>query len=245
MVTRLQDAKIKVVLDTADAEALLDKLQDRAAEGLTVAKKTPQQEYEDRKRDEEDRRRAQQRAARPDRDANKGDVKSGGPGNTFKFDVMNPLDTLISGIGVAPVVGPSIAAGAKFAIQAAPYGPAVTEFGKNMTDDIFKDAPPVVREFVSYLSRKTDEAINTVSNKLLQLKAVNDAVQPTVQNVAEITKLSVLAGGVPKAGETLDMLSSMFRIQFAQNELRLKLQQQTYKAMGTGLAEFLKQSFHQ
>ena len=244
MVTRLQDAKVKVVLETSDAEAALKKLEDQAAKGLVI-KKPISQQYAERKKEEEERRRQQERAAKPDANPGDGVVRSGGPGNNFRFDVFNPLDTLISGTSAIPVAGPAIAGAAKFAIQAAPFGPAVSEFGKSMTEDIFKDAPPFIRDMIGYLAKKTDEAINVISNKVLELKGINDAVQPTVNQVAEMTKAAVLAGGVPKAGESLDMLSNIFKIQLAQNQLRLKLQQQTYKAMGTGLAEFLKQSFHQ
>lgn len=163
----------------------------------------------------------------------------------FHFDAFNPLDTLISATSITPVIGPAIAGAARTAMQLAPFGPAVAEFGSKMTTDAFKDAPPVIRDAVDFFARKTEEALLTISNKLLELKGVNDAVRPTVMGVAEMTKLQVLAGATPQGGDVFNLLKAMFRIQFAENTVRLKLQQQTFKAMGGGLAEFLKQSYNQ
>lgn len=252
MVTRLQDAKIKVTLDTADAEKKLKELQDKASIGIPE-KPGPAKE-EERKKDEEAQRKAQQGASNPreSRSQVRQPVGGGGGGSSgtsfgevagaAKAAALDPLEAVLAAIAPVPIFGPA----AKAAVQLAPFGPAATTFTSTLMKNIGDGAPPMVKQAVDLmlpLIQSLDDSVKWVSNQFVKVKAANDAIKPAIDAALQLTKLQVVAGGTIRSGDFTDLAAGLFKIQWAQQKLQRKLQTRVYAEIGEEAANFVTNTF--
>lgn len=218
MATPIGDAVVKVKIDTTEAEASLDRMDQGRRQGGS-----------------------EDRSMRPPGDQD-GERDGGGrvPGIAPRRRPRTRPATRatrgrrgISPPGALPLVGGVIAAG----VLAAEFGPAVAQFTATLTNRILDDltgnetVKAAIRAIMKFLVDQTQES----AEKIAKLETIVTAAWGTKSDVTQMAKTAFLFNGTVPADDLLAFLSGSFNIRRTLGLGRWAERNVTRQSIGKGL----------
>ena len=176
MAARLEDAQIKVKIDTSDARAELDKLKD-AQKGLE--KNRGKGKRDEKKKAEKDKKK-------------KGEVKAAA--NRFGMKIPDltkvPVELLAGLVASVPLIGPAVAGGIRAGAPLLEFGaPVAAKVGEDLARELLGDGP-----LADVAVTELRDKLETLSDGISEIKAFQSALQPTVDQLFGFTKGQLLLG---------------------------------------------------
>lgn len=157
----------------------------------------------------------------------------------FKFNPLNPLETLISAIGAAPIPGAAhIANGLRVGINtsetAAPFAQGIV---KGLADRVANQLPDSMREGFKAGIEKSLTLTGGVSNKIADIKAKNDAIAPTYDRLKEYMRFEMIAGGKVHPQEMANFAASLYKVMWNRMEMQRGVERRANATFGEAAAK--------
>ena len=214
------DAKVKISLDATAAKAILDGIEAKikemkglagqAAPGQLAGSLLKRKEREDdgerqagRKRDREKEKKAQGIDAK----------------TNLPLSTLDPVKIGLAAVGLAPVVGPTVRAGAEIGLDISDYGVIAESLFEGMGVKI----PDAIKD-----------GINTVSNSLLKVKAFGESFKPALDSTMKVARAQSVTGELNFAGLPA-LMGQAYDVNYAQVALEKKMRQMTLSELGRGV----------
>ena len=223
MVTKLDDAKLKVILNTEEAKAEIDKIKDEQDKINKARQKGDQEDNRQKKAGDRERQ------------------KVGSAARRFGIKLPSLSDVPI------PIIAAMVTAASVAEIGLPIAAKVAAEGMEAVLDPLLKlllQDEDSRKEIIDAVNKEIEAKVNVLSDSVSEVKAFMETVQPVLNQGFAFTKAQLLLGENPFPPGSAELWVDIFDFQRQRNRLRREVDKRSKIVMTENMIELFKNRFN-